>query len=432
MSPPFRLVLAPRVWREQIPQLVRQGGLGLCHLGRNVHPQARELVAQECRSIQPASQGRQYGPLDDLLLLRVQPQVTGNDARQLIAAFNPLPTQLVTALVLGRGPAAGRWTAAVWENGTVQALGELLLVGPHMRRLSSSRSKETARDIEDNERWSRTSGALGPVVHQRLRKSRVAVIGASRNGSAAALSLAMMGVRELILIDGDTEELHNLNAAVGAAPEGVGRPKVFNRADFLRRIRPDLDVQAIPHSLLHPNCVEALRPVDLIVTCVDRDAARLAVAMLANRRWWCKIHLDIGTGIFREQGRRVMGADVRLLLPGEACVVCLGGLRDLEQARAEVAAPSGALRRGPRLEWHEQRAGSLVTINQVAVNLGIQMWLDLLAGMVTESQWCHLQWDVNGTLQLQQEQAMPGMCDVCRPQGPRDASRQIVGVSDTL
>lgn len=420
MDPPFRIVLAPRVWREQIPLLVRENSAGLCHLGRNFHPRASELVAMTCRNIPQNSTGRQFGPLDDLLLLRIQPQFGRDEANRLLVDFNPLPSQLVASLVLGRGPAAGRWTAAVSEHGVVHAIDDVLFVGPSMLEVLSRPTEEVSPD-DDNDRWSRTRGALGNSVHRRVRGSRVAVIGASRNGSVAAMTLAMLGVQEIILIDGDLEEWHNLNATVGAFPEGVGRPKVLNRAEYLRRIRPDLEVQAISNSILDPRSIEALRPVDLIVTCVDRDAARLAVAMLANRRWWCKVHLDIGTGVFREPGHRVMGADVRLLLPGEACVVCLGGLRNLDEARFEVSAPLGVLRRGPRREWHEQRAGSLVTSNQVAVNLGIQMWLDLLAGIVTESRWCHLEWDSAGNVRVQQELTLVGSCNVCRPQVPASA-----------
>src|SRR5262249_47105391 len=153
---------------------------------------------------------------------------------------------------------------------------------------------------------------------------------------------------------------------------------------------------------------DQLCQVDLIVTCVDQDAPRLAAAMLANR--WGKVHLDIGTGIMETESGRRAGADIRLLLPGEACVVCLGGLGNLEEARYEVAAPYGALRRGRRLAWFEQRAGSLITINQVAVNLGIQVWLDLLAGRLTGSRWCRLEWNQRGELQVRQMQTTSNEC----------------------
>ena len=101
-------------------------------------------------------------------------------------------------------------------------------------------------------------------------------------------------------------------------------------------------------------------------------------ARLANR--WGKIHLDVGSGVLIAGDDRQMGADVRLLLPGEACVSCLGGLRDAIRAREEADAPPGTLRRGRRQPWHEHRAGSLLTVNHIAVHLGLQMWLSLMSG----------------------------------------------------
>jgi molybdopterin/thiamine biosynthesis adenylyltransferase len=246
------------------------------------------------------------------------------------------------------------------------------------------------------------------------------VVGAGRNGSVAALTLAMLGVRGLTLIDSDLEDLHNLDASLGGTPAGVGRPKVQNRAEFLMTIRSaDLEVEAIPRSVLHPQTVMALRGVDLVITCVDRDAARLAVARAA--RGWGKVHLDVGTGIFGAGGVRQMGADVRLLLPGEACVCCLGGLRDPAEAEWEAAAPLGSLRRGRRPEWREQRAGSLLTLNQVAVNLGVQLWLDLLGGGLLRSCWQRLEW-TNGVPEVRVGSPARARCALCRPGSPEGLS----------
>jgi molybdopterin/thiamine biosynthesis adenylyltransferase len=280
-----------------------------------------------------------------------------------------------------------------------------------------TREPSADRDISESDllhgRWSRTRSALGDAVWQRVRSSTVAMIGCGRNGSAAAMILTMLGVAGIVLIDSDREELHNLDATLGADPEGIGDLKVANRSAALRRLRPDdLEVTAIGASLLDPGVAERLRRVDLIVTCVDEDAPRLAAAMIANRLG--KVHLDIGTGVLVDRDGRHVGGDIRLLLPGDACVQCLGGLADPERARYEVAAPPGALRRGPRQAWFQQRAGSLITINLVAVNAAIQLWLDLLAGRVTESRWCRLEWSQRGEVQVRQTQPTSDECSLCR------------------
>jgi molybdopterin/thiamine biosynthesis adenylyltransferase len=412
MTPAYWLVLPPRAWREQISRIAQSGSLGVAHLARNFYADKRELIARELRPLATALRGRDFGPLDDLLLVWLQATIEVEDLHRLLARFTPSPRQLVAGLVLGREAAAGRWLGGVWDSGIVYPLEGLTLVGPGMRRITATQQSPEETGLA-YERWSRTRGALGEAVWRRVRESCVAVIGAGRNGSIAVVTLAMLGVGRLILIDEDREELHNLDATLGANPDGLGQTKVVNRLSTLKDIRPDdLDVQALAHSVLHPGVAEVLRCVDLLVTCVDRDGPRLAAALIANR--WCKIHLDTGTGVFVTGASRQMGADVRLLLPGEACVVCLGGLRNPGEAHYEVAAPSRTMLRGPRRAWHQQRAGSLVTLNQVAVNLGIQLWLDLLAGAVTESRWCRLEWGENGLPVMQHHTASEAVCAVCR------------------
>jgi hypothetical protein len=96
-------------------------------------------------------------------------------------------------------------------------------------------------------------------------------------------------------------------------------------------------------------------------------------------------------------GRRVGRAldvhvDIRLLLPGEGCVACVGGLDDPQRRLYDVAAPAGALTRGRRTAWHEQRAGSLITINGLTVSTAVQSWLDLCSGHLSSSYWHRLEW----------------------------------------
>lgn len=409
----FQLVFPPAVWQMGIPELVRSGRRGVAHLARNSHGQTAELIAQRLLPLPPEARGGSFGPLDDLLIVDARSSVQTDDADRFLESFRPAQGQLVAALVLGFGPAAGRWEGTVWSRGRQRPLAGFHLIGPAMRHISR---RPDSSDEPVDLRWSRTRGALGDAVWRHVRSSRVAVIGASRNGSVAAATFAMLGVRELLLVDPDREEIHNLDATLGATPGGVGRAKVHNRRRFLRRIRPDdLVVDTLPMSFPHPDAVERLRGFDLVCTCVDHDTARLGAAMVTNSL--CLVHLDIGAGVFASEtgADRVLGADVRLLLPGQACVVCLGGLRNLDEAHYEISGPTGALHRGPPATWQEQRAGSLVTVNSIACNLGIQMWLDLLRGTVTESRWCHLQWQSNGVPAVEVQTVPSAVCSICRP-----------------
>ena len=107
-----------------------------------------------------------------------------------------------------------------------------------------------------------------------------------------------------------------------------------------------------------------MRQADLIISCVDHDGARLVAAFVATA--YHRLHLDVATGVHvtpgdaagltNGAGRRNMGADVRLVVPGAGCLLCYGGLRDFGAAMRNVLAPE-AVGASP-IDWSTQRAGS--------------------------------------------------------------------------
>jgi len=80
---------------------------------------------------------------------------------------------------------------------------------------------------------------------EKIRNSRVVIIGMGALGTIAAASLAMAGVGELILVDYDTIEITNLNRQLLFHTEDVGRSKVEVGEEELIRINPDLKVTAL-------------------------------------------------------------------------------------------------------------------------------------------------------------------------------------------
>lgn len=80
---------------------------------------------------------------------------------------------------------------------------------------------------------------------KKLRKSCVLVVGLGALGSVVTLNLAMMGVRELILVDFDTIELSNLSKQLLYEEKDIGKPKVEVAAEKLRRINSEIEVKAL-------------------------------------------------------------------------------------------------------------------------------------------------------------------------------------------
>jgi hypothetical protein len=124
-----------------------------------------------------------------------------------------------------------------------------------------------------------------------------------------------------------------------------------------------------------------------------------------------------------------MGADVRLILPGERCLWCLGGVANREQVRTLLAVHSFPLPAG--CSWPEERAGSLRSLNQLAAHLGLRLLEDLVRERVQHSTWLHLEFDPQGipALQTVTPPENPG-CPLCHLTAEGDAG--LASVRDVL
>ena len=267
-----------------------------------------------------------------------------------------------------------RLRTAVWDAGRVHPLNRFEVVGP--RPLCGERQ---AADLPADElRSSRTRGALGEETFRRVRRAEVTLVGCGRSGSQAAFQLVGMGVRRLRLVDGDLLGAENLDGMPGLTAADLGRFKAVALAARLRAFCPAATVSAVAASLPAEAAIRTVeRPADLLVTCVDDDRPRLWAAAAARRT--LTPHLDIATEIQADAaGRRDRWADVRLLLPGEGCVRCVGGSEAAEPPPADPA------------DWRSERAGSLVAWNAVAVGRGLTLWADLLGGARTDTTWLRL------------------------------------------
>ncbi|MFM7350114.1 MAG: ThiF family adenylyltransferase [Erythrobacter sp.] len=224
---------------------------------------------------------------------------------------------------------------------------------------------------ESGSRYSRLAGALGAAVLERMQHSRIAVIGLGRTGSTLAHSLARMGV-SLQLFDPDLIEPHNLDGDLPPLLEGRSKAEGVQR--FVRGLlRPGAQIDARVLAVASPVAGPLLAACDVIVSCVDNDAARLRASVWALALH--KPHLDIATGLHAHGAE----ADLRLLPPGTGCLVCLGGLAQAEQLAAQWA--SAAPPPTPA-DFRLQRAGSLQSWGVLSAHAGLRMLEAMYAGRI--------------------------------------------------
>ncbi len=330
--------------------------------------------------------------------------------------LRPRPSQVV-AVVLLDPRRMESCQVELFQDGSVQPMGGLDIIGSGMYSLQPVEGSpaESAVDVtnDDNNRYSRLVGALGARVTRQLQSATVTIVGLGRNGSVMASNFAALGVAHLRLIDNDILLPHNLDAMPGLSADSVGKLKTLAVAERLRAFRPNILISQIERTT--QDSLEILqRRSDLLVTCVDNDAARFAVSQVAVGR--NMVHLDVATDLVEQGNATRLIGDIRLIVPGDGCVCCIGGVDDQSQALYEYSAPVGAMSRGQRRTWNEQRRGSLVTLNGMIVNTAIQHWLDLLGGSLRTSVWTKLSWPSGQSPHFDTVEWIDGEgCRFCRP-----------------
>jgi sulfur carrier protein ThiS adenylyltransferase len=111
-----------------------------------------------------------------------------------------------------------------------------------------------------------------------MDKVLITVIGIGAIGRQVTLQLAAIGARRLQLVDFDRVDITNVTTQ-GYLVEDVGQPKVAATAQAIRRLDPDVEVNAID---------DRYRPkmelAKAVFACVDSIEARGAIWRSARRR----------------------------------------------------------------------------------------------------------------------------------------------------
>lgn len=118
---------------------------------------------------------------------------------------------------------------------------------------------------------------IGIEGQDRIVGATALVIGAGGLGSPAALYLASAGIGRLVLADGDTVDLTNLQRQILHRTHSVGRLKVDSGRDALAEINPECEVIPLAERLGATRLEEEVARADVVLDCCDNFATRHAV-----------------------------------------------------------------------------------------------------------------------------------------------------------
>jgi molybdopterin-synthase adenylyltransferase len=118
---------------------------------------------------------------------------------------------------------------------------------------------------------------MGVEAQQRLLDATALVVGAGGLGSPASLYLAAAGVGRILLADGDTVDLTNLQRQLLHREDRVGMPKVESGRKALAELNPGVRIETIGSRLEGAALREAVAQSQVVLDCCDNFATRHAV-----------------------------------------------------------------------------------------------------------------------------------------------------------
>ncbi len=191
----------------------------------------------------------------------------------------------------------------------------------------------TQSELDRYERQISISG-WGLKGQQKLRATKVAVVGVGGLGCLASIYLASLGVGRLTLVDKGKFELSNLNRQILGWSDDVGRHKSEVAREKLVALNPEVQVEAVVSELDGQNACSLVGDADIVVDGQDNWKTRFILNDCCVTRKKPFIH----AGVFAMRGQ------ITTILPGKGpCLRCIFPKNPSETERVPVLGATPAL-----------------------------------------------------------------------------------------
>lgn len=241
-----------------------------------------------------------------------------------------------------------------------------------------------------------------------LARTRVAVVGAGGAGSLIVELLARLGVGEIVIIDPDRVEIHNLPRLIGSRPldalawlacrpwsllPAAARRWLGSRTRFktsiaaraARRANPSVRVEQHRIDVSEPAAAAALTTCDWIMLAADTATARLVVNKVVHQYLIPATQVGVKVDVDQDGVVGVVHAVSRPVTPEAGCLDCQG-LID-HTALAREALPD-ALRRAADYGTGEP-APAVAALNALAVAPAVSEMMMSLTGLSEQTDVVH-------------------------------------------
>jgi len=169
---------------------------------------------------------------------------------------------------------------------------------------------------KDLERYSRQVmlEEIGYEGQLKLRNAIVCVVGIGGLGNPIATRLVAMGIGKIRIVDRDVIELSNLHRQTMFDESDIGQVKVESAAKKLKKMNPDVEIEALPVSVNDYTAFDIVEGCDVVIDALDSVNARYSL----NKACVAK-HIPFVTGA----AVGVSGQAFTILPKESACYHCL-------------------------------------------------------------------------------------------------------------
>ncbi|MDO8655520.1 MAG: ThiF family adenylyltransferase [bacterium] len=236
--------------------------------------------------------------------------------------------------------------------------------------------------MRDFDRQSRFFGSDG---QNRIQNTSVAIVGIGGIGTHVVQQLALLGVRDYVLIDPQELDDTNLNRYVGARLDDPipGTFKVDIGERIICSIEPNAKVVKLRVELQTAEVLKAIEGVDVVFGCLDKESLRFILNHFCVA--FAKPLFDSASGVEASADEPVRyGGHVFVMWEPPGCIVCCGKL-DMDDVNRELASEGDLQNReliyGVDSQLLGQTGPSVVSLNGVVASLAVTEFMVAVTGL---------------------------------------------------
>ncbi len=272
----------------------------------------------------------------------------------------------VGALVCGRNS----MQADLWmPDGGRRSLYKLSVVGRSIRSITPSDES----DSETVESYDRQIRFLGRAGQNKLKLSRVGVIGLGGVGSLVVEYLARLGVGSFVLVDDDIVELSNLSRIVGATvADAIAKStKMTIACKLIMEANPHADIEALIDDVAKESIAKRLIGCDFLFLAADSMRARLVFNALVHQ--YLIPGVQIGSKISTDPNGKILDllSVNRPVRPNQGCLWC----NELVDPTLLAKEAKSDKERKEQAYGVEEPNPSVITLNAVAASHAVNDFL---------------------------------------------------------